>query len=93
MRHETKNYHKIAKEPENGIIDKFEYPRSTVPAQCNSTLDSRIKKYTKILNILGRVMRLLGGENLALRGHHESTADQEISDNTGNFIIQNKMCI
>ena len=38
-------------------------------------------------------MRLLGRENLALRGHHESIADQEINDNTGNFIIQNKMSI
>ena len=38
-------------------------------------------------------MRLLGRENLALRGYHESTADQEINDNTGNFIIQNKMSI
>ena len=65
----------------------FEYARSRVPAHCNSTLDSRIKKYPKIQKILARAMRLFGRQNLALRGHCESIGDQEINDIPGNFIV------
>ena len=86
--HETNNYYEIAKKTTDAIIYSFEYPRSIVPAQCNSTLDLQIKKYPKILKISARAMYLFDRQKLALRGHHESTADQEISNNPGNFIIQ-----
>ena len=43
----------------------FEYARSRVPAHCNSTLDSRIKKYPKIQKILARAMRLFGRQKLS----------------------------
>ena len=65
----------------------FEYPRSKVLAHCNSTLDLGIKKCPKILKILARAMHLFGRQNLALRGHRESIADQEINDIPGNFIV------
>ena len=85
-RHKTNNYRKISKKTANGIIDRFKYLESTLPAQCNSTVDSRIKKYPKILNILPRAVHLFGRQKLALTGNCESIANQEISNNPGHFI-------
>ena len=79
-RHETNSYHEIAKKAVKKtayrIIDRFEYPRNTVAAYRSATLDARIKKYPKIIKILAGAMHWFGRQNLALRGHFESIADQ-----------------
>lgn len=62
-RHEISNYHEIAQKTANGIIDMVENPKSAVPAQYKSTLDSRIKKYPKII----KIMHLFGGQNLPIK--------------------------
>ena len=59
-----KSQRKVKKK--NSITNRFEYPKSTVQVHCNSTSDSWIKKYSKILKILARVVHLFGRQILAL---------------------------
>lgn len=60
-----------------------ENPKSAVPAQYKSTLDSRIKKYPKII----KIMLLFGGQNLPINRISPAIADQEINGAPGNFVL------
>lgn len=88
-RHQSNPYHEQAFQHAVGLIERFEQPENTLPVKLDSITAERYRKYPIILNILARVVHLLGKQGLAFRGHREVILSKEGEDhvNPGNFIM------
>ena len=51
------------------IDDKFEKPANTIEYQTNKEIQNRHKIYPQLVEILARIVYLLGKQGLAFRGH------------------------
>ena len=85
-KHMNNVYHQEAVLVANGIIDRFENPKNTLPAETNDIIMARYQVYSRIVHALARVVHLLGKLSLSFRGHREEIDVIDIEKNPGNFI-------
>ena len=67
-------------------IDRFEKRESTIPALINNSIKERCETFTKVVYAISRVIRLIGKQGIALRGHREELDDSKPDNNPGNFL-------
>ena len=65
------------------INDKFEKPVNTIAYQTNKEIQNKHEIYPQLVEILARIVHLLGKLGLAFRGHRESLVEE---GNTGNVL-------
>ena len=70
----------------SGIITNFEKPNNTIPHQTNNTLKERQKTYSKIVEVLARIIHLNGKKGTAYQGAEKNPDDSNTVGNPGNFL-------
>ena len=81
--HVGNSYHTDATVKALEINDKFEKPANTIESQTNKDIQNRHEIYPQFVEILARIVHLIGKQGLAFRGHRESLVEE---GNTGIFL-------
>ena len=71
-------YHKDATNVTPRIIEKFEEPYNIITHQIDETLKERQMKYPKIVDVLGRILYLIGKQGISDRRTQETAANSDI---------------
>ena len=67
-RHLHNSYHEDSVQKAYGVLERYDNPGNTIPAQLDESLKSRYEIYPQIIEIVARVVHLLGKQGLAFRG-------------------------
>ena len=85
-KHSQNTYHQEAVTLALVTIHRFKKPESTIRALIDNSIKERYETYPKIVDVISRVIHLIGKQGIALRGHRQELDDSKPDDNPGNFL-------